>query len=64
MSVRVDRARCRGHAQCAAIAPEVFTLGEDDRVVLLTDQVPPGLDDAVADAVLMCPEAAIEADPG
>lgn len=64
MNVRVDHARCRGHAQCVSVAPEIFGLGDDDRVFLLTDQVPASLEEAVADAVIMCPEAAIETDAG
>lgn len=60
MKVRVDRGKCRGHAQCVLIAPEVFDLGDDDRAVVLVEIVPPGSQAAVEDAVLMCPEAAIE----
>lgn len=63
MKVRVDRGKCRGHAQCVLIAPRVFDLGDDDRARVLTEAVPPEAEAAVEDAVLMCPEAAIEADP-
>jgi len=63
VKVRVDRSRCRGHAQCVLIAPEVFDLGDDERVIVLTEVVPPEYWDATDDAVFMCPEAAIEADP-
>jgi ferredoxin len=62
VNVRVDRGKCRGHAQCVLIAPEVFDLGDDDRARVLTEVVPPEAEAAVEDAVLMCPEAAIEAD--
>lgn len=62
MKVRVDRDKCRGHAQCVMIAPEVFDLGDDDRAVVLTGEVPPEFTAAVEDAVIMCPEAAIAAD--
>lgn len=62
MNVRVDRDKCRGHAQCVLIAPGVFVLGDDDRARLLTGVVPPEAEEAVTDAVFMCPEAAIEAD--
>ena len=64
MRARVDRARCRGHAQCALIAEEVFVIGADDRAVVRTEVVPPEYEGAVEDAVLMCPEAAIETDAG
>lgn len=61
MKVLLDRAKCRGHAQCVMIAPEVFDLGDDDRAVVLTETVPPQYEAAVEDAALMCPEAAIQA---
>jgi ferredoxin len=57
---RIDAAKCRGHGQCELIAPEVFQLGDDDRGHVIVDQVPPASADAVRDAVLMCPEGAIE----
>lgn len=57
----VDQSRCRGHGQCAAVAPQVFVVGEDDRAHLLVPEgeVPAGLHQAVDDAIAMCPEAAI-----
>lgn len=60
MIARVDISKCRGHGQCALIAPEVFELGDDDRSHVILDPVPPEHADAVRDAVVMCPEAAIE----
>lgn len=30
MKVHVDMNLCQSHGECAAIAPEVFELGEDD----------------------------------
>jgi ferredoxin len=60
MIARIDPGKCRGHGQCELIAPEVFRLGEDDRGQVIADGVPDGLSDAVGDAVVMCPEGAIE----
>ena len=60
MIARIDAGQCRGHGQCALIAPEVFELGDDDRGHVIVDVVPPGCSAAVQDAVLMCPEGAIE----
>lgn len=60
MIARIDPGKCRGHGQCELIAPEVFQLGDDDRGHVITDPVPAGCADAVRDAVLMCPEGAIE----
>jgi ferredoxin len=61
MIARIDAAKCRGHGQCELIAPEVFALGDDDRGHVIVDTVPPGCAESVRDAVLMCPEGAIEA---
>jgi ferredoxin len=61
---RIDAGKCRGHGQCALIAPEVFELGDDDRGHVIVDLVPPEFADAARDAVLMCPEAAIDLTEG
>ena len=29
MKIMIDRARCAGHARCAAVAPELFPLNDD-----------------------------------
>jgi ferredoxin len=57
---RIDAGKCRGHGQCELIAPQVFELGADDRGHVIADLVPAEQADAVRDAVLMCPEGAIE----
>lgn len=58
MNVVVDPDRCRGHGLCVEAAPDVFELRDDRSHVLLADPPPP-LHDAVEDAILLCPEAAI-----
>jgi ferredoxin len=60
MIARIDAATCRGHGQCELIAPDVFELGDDDRGHVIADLVPPGSEEAARDAVLMCPEGAVE----
>ncbi len=60
MIARIDAGKCRGHGQCELIAPEVFELGEDDRGHVIADPVPASCAAAMHDAVLMCPEGAIE----
>lgn len=42
------------------IAEEVFAIDETDRAVVRTEVVPPESAGAVEDALVMCPEAAIE----
>ena len=59
MKVTVDDDRCRGHAVCCAICPDVFTLGEDGYAVVRDPEVPAQLEDAVRDAADSCPERAI-----
>jgi ferredoxin len=60
VKVQVDAGRCRGHARCVTLAPEVFHfLDLDDRSVVDEDAV-----DHVAVALLLeaeqeCPERAI-----
>ena len=55
LKVRVDRARCQGHARCNALAPELFDLDELGNARETGDgSVPAGL------ARANCPELAIE----
>ncbi len=60
MRVRVDAERCQGHTLCAASAPAVFSLREEDgHAVVANEEVLPELEDAVRRAELGCPESAI-----
>ncbi|MEX5303232.1 ferredoxin [Kocuria sabuli] len=61
MRVSVDEGRCCSSGQCAALAPGVFDQREDDGVVVLLDAAPPeAAHDAVREAALACPAAAIQ----
>jgi ferredoxin len=60
MIARIDGAKCRGHGQCELIAPDVFELGDDDRGHVIVGIVPPGSCESAREAVLMCPEGAVE----
>jgi ferredoxin len=60
MRVIVDFARCDGHGECVEACPEVFAMGDDDDVVVLLDPHPrASLHEKLADAVAVCPKAAI-----
>ncbi|MEU6198607.1 ferredoxin [Streptomyces sp. NPDC047061] len=60
MKVRIDGNRCQGHTLCAMSAPEIFELNEfDGHSSAVTEEVPAGQEDAVAEAVRSCPERAI-----
>ena len=57
MKVRVDRDLCIGVGNCVALAPTVFTLGEDNKAVVLD---PSSVDDdTMLEAAESCPENAI-----
>jgi NADPH-dependent 2,4-dienoyl-CoA reductase/sulfur reductase-like enzyme/ferredoxin len=59
MRLTVDLNRCEGYAQCAFLAPDVFTMHGDE--ALLYDPNPSGdLGEAVRRAVAACPVQAIQ----
>ena len=61
MKVRVDRQRCQGHARCAALAPELFTLDALGNAQEIGDgSVPAEFVDKAYLARANCPEFAIE----
>ncbi|SBS74073.1 Ferredoxin [uncultured Mycobacterium sp.] len=59
MRVVVDRERCEGNAFCVRIAPEVFTLDEDEYATVTADPVPVGQEALAAQAIAECPRAAL-----
>ncbi len=58
MKIVVDRERCVGAGMCVLTAPEVFDQDDEDGKVKVLDPEP----DDVADAVQLCPAAAIAID--
>ncbi len=57
MKVKIDRELCTGLSNCVAIAPTVFKLDEENKVVLLD---PSSVDDHILmDAAESCPQNAI-----
>jgi ferredoxin len=60
MRVTVDAVLCEANALCARIAPEVFSVDDDDVLHIAADgEVPPDLADKVREAVRCCPKAAL-----
>jgi ferredoxin len=55
----VDRSRCEANAVCEKIAPEVFQVGEDDKLRVLKAEVGSDLLEKVRRAVERCPRAAL-----
>jgi ferredoxin len=59
MRVRVDEDLCEGNAVCEKVAPEVFTVGDDDRAHLRLERPGEELRDKVEQAVRRCPRQAL-----
>jgi ferredoxin len=60
MQVSVDAGRCQGHTLCHLVAPQLFTLSDEDGHARAdVDHVPPGLEDLARQAAAGCPEEAI-----
>jgi ferredoxin len=65
LRVRVNRARCQGHARCAALAPELFEIDSvGDASEIGDGVVPPQLFDKAYLARANCPEFAIDISEG
>ena len=59
MKVIANTALCSGHARCAAVAPEVFTLNDDGYIGFEEKTVTPGLEAQAERGVRACPERAL-----
>jgi len=61
VKVRVDEAKCQGHARCFALAPELFSVDDYGQSSVVGDgTVPAGLEAKARLAIANCPEFAIE----
>jgi ferredoxin len=59
MRVVVNRDLCEGNAVCVKEAPEVFALGDDDQVQILSERPDASLATKVDRAVRRCPRNAL-----
>ncbi|WP_194903866.1 ferredoxin [Catenulispora rubra] len=59
MKVVVDEDRCRGHAVCCSLFPELFTLTDDGYASAVEPEVAAEHEEDVRNAVAQCPERAI-----
>lgn len=59
MKVHVDTTRCTGHGLCEAEAEDVFEVGADGVVHLLTDEPGEEQRGGVEEAVKVCPTRAL-----
>jgi ferredoxin len=58
MKVKIDPELCTGDEICVQLCPEVFEMQEDKAVVIM-DDIPEDLQDSVREAVDSCPSEAI-----
>jgi ferredoxin len=58
MKVKIDPDLCTGDEICVQMCPEVFEM-EDDKAVVLQEEVPEELQDSVREAADSCPSEAI-----
>jgi ferredoxin len=58
MRIIIDRDLCDSHGRCAARAPEIFELRDDDVLYVLDEQPPESSRAAVEEAAQLCPKCA------
>jgi ferredoxin len=58
---KVDPDLCEAHGVCIVLAPAVFSLGSDGVAVIDEEANDPSMNDAVANAIQMCPRSALSA---
>lgn len=59
MKVIVNRALCDGNGNCAAAAPEIFALDENDELQVLRQEFGGELRERAEAAVRACPKSAL-----
>ncbi|MEU4832611.1 ferredoxin [Streptosporangium sp. NPDC023615] len=59
MRADAERDICIGAGMCVLTAPAVFDQDDDGIVVVLTEEIPPGSEEAVRRAATLCPSGAI-----
>jgi len=59
MKVRLESAKCVGHAQCYAVSPELFPIDDDGYSILQAHVVEPENESQTRDGVAACPELAL-----
>lgn len=64
MQVRLDRAKCVGHALCYAVDPDLFPIDDAGYSTLVAHQIAPTDEQRSRDGVAACPDSALTLDKG
>ena len=59
MKIQIDKNRCVGHARCAAVAPEIYTLDDVGYIAVTQLEVPAGQEALARRGARACPERII-----
>ena len=59
VKVRLEQAKCVGHAQCYAVDPELFPIDDSGYSILEARDVRPEDEEVTRDGVAACPELAL-----
>ncbi len=59
MRIAIERARCAGHARCAAVAPDLYRLDDNGYIAIDALSVPPGQEALARRGARACPERII-----
>jgi len=60
MKIKANKAKCSGHARCAAVAPGIFELDSDGYIAPDEIDVAPDDEALARRGVRACPERALE----
>jgi ferredoxin len=59
MKIHINKARCVGHARCATVAPEIYSLNDDGYIAVEEIEVVPGQEALARRGARACPERII-----
>lgn len=60
MRIKVDRAKCQGHARCWALAPAIYHLDDEGYITPGDIEVPAGQEQLASRGARSCPERALQ----
>jgi ferredoxin len=59
MRITIDTDKCTGHGVCESLAPEIFEVGDEGIVHLLTESLTENMRSSLEEAVAECPTQAL-----